>query len=50
MKFAVIGNGFIAPKHIEAIQKNGGRLVAVADIDPEKEIKGKRFIKRWQRH
>ena len=40
MKFAVIGNGFIAPKHIEAIQKNGGRLVAVADIDPEKEIKG----------
>lgn len=39
MKFALIGNGFIAPKHIEAIKLTGGELVAVADVNPSKEIK-----------
>ena len=44
MKFALIGNGFIAPKHIEAIKAIGGELVAVCDIDPKKEIKGIPFF------
>ena len=44
MRFCLIGNGFIANKHIEAIKHVGGELVAVCDIDPSKEIKGIPFF------
>lgn len=43
MKFALIGNGFIAPKHIEAIKHIGGEIVAVCDIDESKKIDGVPF-------
>ncbi len=35
-KFAIIGNGFIASKHIEAIKHVGGEIVAVCDCDEAK--------------
>lgn len=44
MKFALIGNGFIAPKHIEGIAHIGGELVAVCDIDENKKIDGIPFF------
>lgn len=44
MKFALIGNGFIAPKHIEGIAHIGGELVAVCDIDENKKIEGIPFF------
>lgn len=40
MKYALIGNGFIAPKHIEGIKHTGGELIAVCDIDENKKIEG----------
>lgn len=43
-KFALVGNGFIAPKHIEAIKHVGGELVAVCDIDESKKIEGIPFF------
>lgn len=43
-KFVLVGNGFIAPKHIEAIEKVGGELVAVCDIDENKKIEGVPFF------
>jgi len=36
MKYSVIGNGFIARKHIEAINTVGGEVVMVCDIDEGK--------------
>lgn len=39
-KFAVIGNGFIAQKHIESIKEIGGDIVSICDIDETKEIPG----------
>lgn len=36
-RFAIIGNGFIASKHIEAIQAVGGTIVAICDIDEKKK-------------
>lgn len=44
MKFALIGNGFIGPKHIEAIKAVGGDLVAVCDIDEKKKVEGIPFF------
>lgn len=44
IKFALIGNGFIAPKHIEAIKEVGGELVAVCDIDESKKVEGVPFF------
>lgn len=40
MKFALIGNGFIASKHIEAMKEVGAELVAVCDTDPAKKVEG----------
>uniref|UniRef100_A0A6H1ZDW4 Putative oxidoreductase family protein n=1 Tax=viral metagenome TaxID=1070528 RepID=A0A6H1ZDW4_9ZZZZ len=36
--FALIGNGYIGPRHVEAIKSIGGKLLMVADIDPKKRI------------
>lgn len=44
MRYALIGNGFIAPKHIEGIKHTGGELVAVCDIDENKKIEGIPFF------
>lgn len=38
-KFAIIGNGFIASKHIEAIKAVGGEIIAICDNDPLKVTK-----------
>lgn len=40
MKFAIIGNGFIAPKHIESIKHIGGEVAAICDIDPSRQWNG----------
>lgn len=44
LKFALIGNGFIGAKHIEAIKAVGGELVAVCDIDENKKVEGVPFF------
>lgn len=44
LKFALIGNGFIGPKHVEAINFVGGELVAVCDVDENKKIVGIPFF------
>lgn len=36
MKYAVIGKGFIFPRHKEAIEKTGGEIVMTCDIDESK--------------
>lgn len=36
-KWAIIGKGFIFPRHKEAIEKVGDKLIATCDIDPSKE-------------
>ena len=36
-KYAVCGMGFIFPRHKEAIQKTGGKIILTCDIDPEKK-------------
>ncbi len=43
-KFALIGNGFIGRKHIEAISAVGGALVAVCDVDETKKVDGVPFF------
>ena len=48
MKFALIGNGFIAPKHIEAINHVGGELVAVCDIDESKKMPNTPFFTNYK--
>ena len=48
MKFALIGNGFIAPKHIEAIKHIGGELVAVCDIDENKRLPDIPFFTNYE--
>lgn len=35
-KFLIVGNGFIAPKHIEAIEHLGGKIIGVCDVEPTK--------------
>lgn len=35
MKFAIIGKGFIYPRHVQAIEANGGEVIMTADINPE---------------
>ena len=42
-RFALIGNGFIGKKHIEAISAVGGELIAVCDIDETKKVGGVPF-------
>ena len=37
MKYAVIGKGFIFPRHKEAIERTGGEILMTCDIDPTKE-------------
>ena len=37
MKYAVIGKGFIFPRHKEAIERTGGKILMTCDIDPTKE-------------
>lgn len=44
MKFALIGNGFIGSKHIEAINHVGGELVALCDINPERGVENVPFF------
>lgn len=44
MRWAIIGNGYIAKKHIESISHIGDELAAVCDIDPAKEITGIPFF------
>lgn len=39
-KFALIGNGFVAKRHVDAIKHVDGELVAIVDIDKEKRIDG----------
>lgn len=36
MKFALCGNGFIGPRHVDAIRKTGGELLMLADTDRAK--------------
>lgn len=36
MKYAIIGLGFIYPRHKQAIEKVGGEIILTCDIDPEK--------------
>lgn len=36
-KFAVIGMGFIYPRHVQAIEANGGEVYLTCDIDPKKK-------------
>ena len=43
-RYALIGNGFIGKKHIEAISAVGGELVAVCDIDETKRVDGIPFF------
>lgn len=35
-KWAIIGMGFIGPRHIQSIEKTGGKVVTTCDIDPSK--------------
>lgn len=44
MNFALIGNGFIGQRHIDAIAKAGGKLVAVCDIDESRRVEGVDFF------
>lgn len=44
MKFVLVGNGFIGPKHQEAIKAVGGELVALAELDESKKIEGVPFF------
>src|SRR3990167_6165931 len=37
MKYAVIGLGFIFPRHKEAIEKTGGEIILTCDIDETKK-------------
>jgi UDP-N-acetyl-2-amino-2-deoxyglucuronate dehydrogenase len=48
MNFAVIGNGFIAPRHIDAIKHVGGKVVAVCDIDQGKRVEGVDFFEDYK--
>lgn len=43
-KFALIGNGFIGAKHIEAIEEVGGELIAVCDINESRKVEGVPFF------
>jgi UDP-N-acetyl-2-amino-2-deoxyglucuronate dehydrogenase len=42
--FALIGNGFIAPRHLDAMNYVNGECVVVCDINPEREIPGIPFF------
>jgi predicted dehydrogenase len=44
-KFALIGNGYIGQRHIDAIRSLGGELLMIADINPEREVKGIPFYR-----
>lgn len=37
MNFAIIGKGFIYPRHVEAIAKNNGKILMTCDIDKAKD-------------
>lgn len=48
--FAIIGLGFISSKHIEAIKKVGGKIIAGSDIDQSKahKIGDAKFFLNWE--
>jgi UDP-N-acetyl-2-amino-2-deoxyglucuronate dehydrogenase len=48
--FAIIGLGFISSKHIEAIKKVGGKIIAGSDIDQSKahKIGDGKFFLNWE--
>jgi len=50
-KFLLIGLGFIADRHISAIEAVGGSLVAGCDIDKSKayKINGAKFYENWMK-
>jgi len=48
MRFALIGNGFIGSRHIQAIERIGGKLVWVCDIDESKKVEGLNFTKDYR--
>lgn len=48
MKYAIIGLGFIAPRHIEAIRHVGGELVITCDTERTKAIPGIPFVTHYK--
>lgn len=49
--FAIVGLGFIAPRHKQAIERVGGVVTMVCDIEPEKytdEWKGAEFVQDYR--
>jgi len=48
--YAIIGLGFISSKHIEAINKVGGKIIAGSDIDQSKahKIGDAKFFLNWE--
>jgi UDP-N-acetyl-2-amino-2-deoxyglucuronate dehydrogenase len=47
-KYALIGNGYIGRRHIDAIKAVGGELAAVCDVDPSRAVDGVPFASRHQ--
>lgn len=47
-RWAILGLGFIAPRHIEAIKHIGGELIASCDIDSSKQLDGVPFWEDWR--
>lgn len=47
-KFAIIGNGFIAPRHISCIKELGGIIELICDIDETKKIEGIKFTTNYK--
>ena len=37
MRYAILGKGFIFPRHVEAIKDTGGEVLLTCDIDPDKK-------------
>lgn len=44
MKWTIIGNGYIAPRHRRAIEDTDGEVVAIADVNEEKKPKDVAFF------
>lgn len=48
IKFAIIGNGFIAPRHISCIKELGGIIEWICDIDKTKKIERIKFTTNYK--
>ena len=48
MNFAIIGLGFVSPRHIKGIERSGGKVILTCDIDENKKLEGIPSIKHYK--